>query len=354
MRRSKARRRGGGGGETLGKSGALGHDRVAMPRAPKPPRTPPRAKAEPDARPPEGGLIGFDSDGAIGWAWYPDRPDRLVSLVLRAGAEDLARCMANRFGDPRIETLTGPGVPGFAARLTHPPACGVPFQLSVHAAEDGRQLGAALPVRSATELAALLGQVQRGAPQGHLDGIESGHLLGWARDPANPDLTLLVEVLDAGQPVAAGPANRPRPDLRDAGMHTGLYGFSIPLPARLLDGKPHSLTARVIGEAAPLPGGPVEFGPNSAVDVQRDVTALRGEVARLQTLVDGLLAPDGVAQRRMLQMLAERVAAFGEIQREQNEREMAALRAMVFAAAGQSVSAPTAKPDAGTQKRRRG
>lgn len=336
------------------------------------PRVTKRSRPETDkaARPAEGGLIGFDTDGAIGWARFPDAPAEMVPVVLKAGGMEVARTVANRFGDPRIETLTGPGVAGFVTILNRAPACPVPFQLSAHVARgaDGAEaapLGAALPVRNKQELAALMGRATRGEIQGHLDSLHEGFLHGWARDGANPELCVQVEVLDGAVVVAAGPANRLREDLREAGLHSGLYGFSIPLPARLLDGRTHSLTARVIGDDKPLPGGPVVFGPTTAVAVLREVADLREAVTRLATLVDGLVAPDGAAQRRMMQMLAERVAAFGEIQREQAERDLAALRAMVLALAGRMEAATdvgagaslpkaaTRGQNAGTTRRRR-
>ncbi len=306
------------------------------------------------ARPAEGGLIGLDTDGAIGWARFPDAPAEMVRVVLKAGGAEVARTVANRFGDPRIETLTGPGVAGFVTHLERLPACPVPFQLTAHVAEDDAPLGAALPVRNDAELAALMGRATRGEIQGHLDSLHAGYVHGWARDEANPGLSVRVEVLDGAVVVASGLANRLREDLRAAGLHTGLYGFSIPLPAVLLDGRTHSLTAWVVGADTPLPGGPVAFGPSTAVALMHEVAGLREEVARLAALVDGLVAPDGVAQRRMMQMLAERVAAFGEIQREQGERDMAALRAMVLALAGRAEAEAAARgTDARATKRRR-
>jgi len=69
---------------------------------------------------------------------------------------------------------------------------------------------------------------------------------------------------------------------------------------------------------------------------------------RSRLLVNGLIAPDGSVQRQMLRTLAERVAAQAEIQREQMERDMAALRAMVFAAAERAAAAATGPEQYGT------
>jgi chorismate mutase len=60
------------------------------------------------------------------------------------------------------------------------------------------------------------------------------------------------------------------------------------------------------------------------------LAALQAEVAKLREQVDALIAPDGALQRRIMRVLAERVAAQAEIGREQLDRDMLALRTMVF------------------------
>jgi hypothetical protein len=285
------------------------------------------------ARTAEGGLIGVEEDGAVGWAWNPSRPDEPLHLALKVADVVVGHALANVFGDPRIEVLAGPGIPGFVARLDADPGCSLPFQLCLHDEADGAALGAPLVVRTQDELADLLGTGRRGAFQGHLDGLESGVMQGWARDAARPETPVWVEVLDGGVAIAAGRADRLREDLRAAGLGKGLYGFVVPLPAALLDGRSHSLTVRVAGSDAVLPGAPVEFGPGTASALMAQVAGLQQEVARLRAQMDGIIAADGQMQRRIVHLLGERVAAIAEIYREQTVRDIAALREMVFSAA---------------------
>ncbi|MCE7066183.1 T9SS type A sorting domain-containing protein, partial [Dyadobacter sp. CY326] len=51
-------------------------------------------------------------------------------------------------------------------------------------------------------------------------------------------------------------ANVFRSDLQSAGTGTGKYGFNIPLPVNLRDGKPHQLSVRVQGTTYVLSGSP--------------------------------------------------------------------------------------------------
>ena len=172
------------------------------------------------------------------------------------------------------------------------------------------------------------------------------------RDTADPDHAVELELLDGGAPVGLATANMLREDLRLAGLHHGLYGFSFDLPISLLDGRTHSLNVRIAGTAIVLRGGPIAFGPLATSALVSQLSALQSEVAGLRLQIAGLIAPDGPVQRRMLRTLAERVAAQAEIQQEQMERDMEALRAMVFAAAERAAAASTGPEQYGTTQAR--
>jgi hypothetical protein len=305
-----------------------------MPRQTVKPRPATKAARNP---PIEGGLIGIERDGVIGWARDLAHPDEPVQVRLMAGGEVLAEAIANQFEDARIRTLAGPGIAGFIARLATAPRCPAPFQLSLHDSA-GRPLGAPLPIRSAAELAPAIGLPPAATYEGNLDGLYDGALKGWARDGAEPDAALEVELLDNGAPVSRVTAHLLREDLRAAGLHSGLYGFSFELPVAMMDGRVHSLTVRIADSATTLRGGPVSFGPLATSALLTQMAALQGEVAALRQTIGALTAPDGPAQRRILRLLAERLAAQAEIEHDQMQRELAALRAMVFAAADRTVT----------------
>jgi hypothetical protein len=324
-----------------------------MPRKPPAPELP-----RPELPRPElpslhqGGLIGIEPDGIVGWARDANHPDLPVQVLLMAGGQVVGEALANQFDDARVRSLVGPGVAGFVARLRLAPSGRYPLSLSLHDT-SGQTLGPPLPVHAPTDLAGVVGLDPPATFEGHMDGVHAGALMGWARDLADPDRALELELFDTGTLLARATANRPREDLRSAGLHHGLYGFSFDLPVSLLDGKPHSLSVRVAGTGFTLHGGPIGFGPLATSALMTQMAALQAETTALRQTVNGLTAPDGPVQRRILRTLAERMAAQAEIQREQLEREMEALRAMVFAAADRGAG-PTPEHYAPPPRQRRG
>ena len=66
--------------------------------------------------------------------------------------------------------------------------------------------------------------------QGRLDAIEGRRVFGWVWDRGRPSERLLVRVLLDGRMVASATADRPRIDLRRAGIGDGGYAFEVELP----------------------------------------------------------------------------------------------------------------------------
>jgi ubiquinone biosynthesis protein UbiJ len=100
----------------------------------------------------------------------------------------------------------------------------------------------------------------------------------------------------------------------------------------VLDGAAHSLHVRVAGHGIELPNSPVTFGPLQLGALADEILLLREQVARLSVRVEQTVAPDGRFQAELIRMLADRVAALGDIQIEMVAREMDALRALHRAA----------------------
>ncbi len=305
--------------------------------------------------PMRGGLIAIEPDGVLGWATNPAEPESPVQVRLMIGGQVVADAVADRFEDARVRNLVGPGIGGFLARLAAPPTATYPCQISLHD-PTGAPLGAPLPVRQPADLAHLARQASADSVEGHVDGLFDGVLMGWARDTSQPDRVLELELLDAEAPIGHARADRLREDLRQAGLHHGLYGYRFELPVGMLDGRAHSLSVRVAGTGVKLRGGPISFGPLATTALLTQFGALQAEVAKLREQVDALIAPDGSLQRRIMRVLAERLAAQSEIGREQLDRDIDALRIMVFQANARTQAASTAPEQYGVPvaKRRRG
>jgi tetratricopeptide (TPR) repeat protein len=103
--------------------------------------------------------------------------------------------------------------------------------------------------------------------EGHFDGIANNHAQGWLYSPDAPRTRLEVELVCEDKVVARGIANGLRQALLDAGIGDGKHGFSIPLPASICDGNPHSLVIREAYTGQVLAGGSRSFHASAPTEV---------------------------------------------------------------------------------------
>ena len=92
--------------------------------------------------------------------------------------------------------------------------------------------------------------------EGHLERVSNTEIVGWAWERAKPDAPVEVELLDDNVPIAVVKADGYRVDLAKAGLGNGKHKFRHAVPARLKDGKPHFITARIVGTKIALQNGP--------------------------------------------------------------------------------------------------
>ncbi|GAB3906111.1 hypothetical protein GCM10028803_37970 [Larkinella knui] len=83
--------------------------------------------------------------------------------------------------------------------------------------------------------------------EGFMGNADCNTISGWVWDANQPRAAISFEILNGQTPVASGLANVYRDDLKDKG--NGMHGFSIAFPESLKDGKPHTLSVRVVGSA---------------------------------------------------------------------------------------------------------
>src|SRR5439155_14084899 len=98
---------------------------------------------------------------------------------------------------------------------------------------------------------------------GRLAAVDGSHALGWAADLGDPQRILEIEffaVAPGCEPQLLGRAraNRPRRDLRKAGLATTRHGFDwrIPFPR---DGL--LISAKIVDHKFELPGSPARVVP---------------------------------------------------------------------------------------------
>jgi hypothetical protein len=97
--------------------------------------------------------------------------------------------------------------------------------------------------------------------EGSLDGADASLIFGWAWDKMHPDRTLQIDIYDGETRVATVPADQFRPDLRNYGYGNGKHAFSYLTPARLKDGKAHTIRVKTSGTNIELPASPKTISP---------------------------------------------------------------------------------------------
>ncbi|HWX86726.1 MAG TPA: hypothetical protein VNX67_00980 [Solirubrobacteraceae bacterium] len=90
--------------------------------------------------------------------------------------------------------------------------------------------------------------------EGNLQGVGTGHALGWCCSPSAPDEPIHVTIVVDGEIVAEGSADIDRPDLAD--RWEGARGFLIALPESLQAPGRHRVLALVGPDKTPLEAAP--------------------------------------------------------------------------------------------------
>lgn len=92
--------------------------------------------------------------------------------------------------------------------------------------------------------------------EGRLDYAGCDVIAGWVWNASAPDGPIGVRILSDGNPLTTLTANRPRPDLKDAGKGSGAHAFVLDVPATLKDGRRHSIVAKTEDSVFELPNSP--------------------------------------------------------------------------------------------------
>jgi hypothetical protein len=95
-----------------------------------------------------------------------------------------------------------------------------------------------------------------GPPQsvydGHHDVASLEQIAGWAWDRTRPETPIQVDIYDGDVLLSTVLADQLREDLKTAGIGNGRHGFVYQVPARLNDGKSHSIRIKFSGTSLDL------------------------------------------------------------------------------------------------------
>ena len=90
-------------------------------------------------------------------------------------------------------------------------------------------------------------QANPASVEDYLDVVHADVISGWAMDSTKPASPVTIELYDGDALLASVEAREFRQDLLDARKGDGYHGFTIPTPAPLKDGQPHTVHAKCAG-----------------------------------------------------------------------------------------------------------
>ncbi|MDV6344899.1 hypothetical protein [Nitrosomonas sp. Is37] len=289
----------------------------------------------------EGAIDEDKSKGIRGWIWDRNKPYKPLEIELVVNDEVIAQTCADIFDINLAEQEIGNGKHAFILRAKSWPDYPLPVQLSIRIRGTSHIL-ATIEVQTLADLEG----IAEIAPIGHVDEIIEGELRGWAYDQANPSTPALVDIIIDGEIVESLDCSSYRKDLELGGYRDGYAGFSFPLPISLLDGKQHTISVCHSGTKRQLPNGAMLFGLTKETELIKFISSLARTVKEFQTELTTELTT--VEQR-----LLERHEALLAIQRDNMERELQVLRALLIERNDQNNSIASASENSSETTKRR-
>lgn len=263
----------------------------------------------------EGAINTSWQSGLSGWIWDRSKPYQPLKVELLVNNEVIAQSVADKFDMALAEREIGNGKHAFSLRAKSWPELVLPVELSVRIADSFNLLWHTT-IQNQADIEGLCDSY----PIGHVDGVVSDELRGWAFDLANPIEPFSVDIHDNGNVIMTIDCSEYRKDLLSAGYTNGYCGFSFALPISLLDGQMHSLSVCYSGTQRSLPNGTLLYGLTKE-------SALTKHLDNLVKTVNKCQSELATVEQRLL----ARHEALLVIQRENMERELQVLRKLLIA-----------------------
>ena len=254
-----------------------------------------------------GSLDSVEPDGRVfGWCWSPDEPRARRPLLLLIDGVPAAATVADVLRDDLLEAGIGDGGHGFVADIPRERRAPGPAMIGLRDEATGRLIA---------ELPALWAEQAAPAPlAGNIDLITAdGYVSGWCWEPGEPERRILLDVMIDDTLAGTVRAEEPRPDLQQAELGDGRYGFTFLLPYELLADRgtvrihvAEHATGRPLGEDSLL-----RLGRRSAQEAR--LLELERQVALMQTRLEHALRAserEAEAESRAASRLFATVGAF--------------------------------------------
>jgi hypothetical protein len=210
----------------------------------------------PDIRFEAGAIEQLDGEMIAGWARDRDQPNSAVEVNIYDGETLLATLQADGFRQELLDQGIGDGRHFFSYPTPVSLKDWCPHAIRVAFAGTNAELANSpktviLPGDQVAPDNATVG--------GSLDGADGENIVGWAWDKNQPNSRIDVEIYEGDGVLtllATVPASQFRQDLLDAKAGDGRHGFSYPTPARLKDGKAHTIRVVTSRAKVELDGSP--------------------------------------------------------------------------------------------------
>jgi len=192
----------------------------------------------------QGSFDAADCSTLSGWAWDMNQPNTAINVDIYDNNTFLTSVPANIYNS----ALAGKGNGYHQFLWTVPASLKNGAAHALYVRYGGTYTALTNSPRSITCSAA--------SYQGNLEVASCSSIDGWAWDSTQPNGTVNVDVLDGATVIGTVPANIFRQDLLNAGKGNGYHGFHLNPPSAVIDGKAHSISARVTGSTYTLVGTP--------------------------------------------------------------------------------------------------
>jgi GT2 family glycosyltransferase len=196
---------------------------------------------------------------AIGWAWNSAAPQQTLTVELVCRGQVVAQGLAGLMRDELVPPNIGTGRYGFALVVPEALCDGQQHPLQVRVAGSAEMLPGGIKIFNGKADLLPMPFLGIAGIVGQLDELEDGALVGWIMDRSSPAQPIRLALFDGERFITSTFANQHRGDVKAAGFGTGDYGFRLPLPAALMDGKPHRLNIRQVGSADDLLPASIPF-----------------------------------------------------------------------------------------------
>jgi len=186
----------------------------------------------------------LDCNVIKGWAADRNRLNTSINVSVYDGATLIATVLANQ-SRPDVGSFLGDnGLHGFTIPTPASLKNGAAHTVSVRFETSNTSLGNSPRSLTCTSY------------EGFVDQMDCNVIKGWAADRNRLNTPINVSIYDGATLIATVLANQSRPDVGAHLGDNGLHGFTIPTPASLKNGTPHTVSVRFESSNANLGNSP--------------------------------------------------------------------------------------------------